>query len=151
MILPGNEYSTWIERRLLHQPCAASLRRDRSLVAWLYAPVSPRALATTRAPVMVDKSSTARLAERPSLVSLSRHILKKPLTSCATSGGKSCDAAPKTVHGHMCPSETAVPRNAFVHTRTGSGSFSNSSSMNLDVSSAQRRITAAASASFVGK
>src|SRR6202051_5312933 len=100
---------------------------------------------------MVDKNSAALLAESPSAVKLSRHILKKPLTSRATSGGRSCDAAPKTVQGHMCPSETAVPRNAFVHTRTGSESFSSSSSMYFDVSSAQRRMTAAASAPLVGE
>src|SRR6202035_5897234 len=89
---------------------------------------------------MVDSTSAALLGESPSATSLSKHILKKPFTSLATSGGKSCEAAPSTVQGHIRPSDNAVPRKAFVHTRTGSGSFSSSSSMNFEVSSAQRRM-----------
>ena len=34
---------------------------------------------------------------------------------------QSCDEAPSTVQGHICGSENAVPRKAFVQTRTGSG------------------------------
>jgi hypothetical protein len=91
------------------------------------------------------------LHDPPSSTSLSRHISKKPFTSAATSAGKSCEAAPSAVQGHMRPSDTAVPRKAFIQTRRGSGSFSSSASMNLEVSSAQRRTTAAARSSFVGK
>jgi hypothetical protein len=68
--------------------------------------------------VIVDKNFAASLAERPSAMSSSRHILKKPFTSLASCAGKSCEAAPSTVQGQVCPSESAVPRKAFVlHTR----------------------------------
>src|ERR1700737_4542472 len=130
---------------------AASRRPNKSLVARSYWAVSPRAFATTRAPVMVDSTSAALLGESPSATSLSWHILKKPFTSFATGSGRSCEAAPSTVQGHMRALEKAVPRKAFVQTRIGFGSFSSSLSTNSEVYSAQRRTTAAARSSFVGK
>ena len=47
--------------------------------------------------MIVDKNLAASLAARPSAMSLSRHILKKPFTSLATCVGRSCEAAPSTV------------------------------------------------------
>src|SRR5262249_42635540 len=73
--------------------------RINSVVARSYPPRSPSALATTIAPVMVANSSAALFGESPHATSLSRHILKKRFTSAATSGGRSNDPAPSTVHG----------------------------------------------------
>jgi hypothetical protein len=87
------------------------------------------------APVMVDNSSAAPFEERPAAISLSRHIWKNRFTSTATSRGKSKEAAPSTVHGHIRSAEWSVPRNARVHTLTGSGSFANSCSMSSATSS----------------
>src|SRR5262249_55486461 len=109
--------------------------RISSLVARSYAARSPRALARTIAPVMVANSSAALFGERPPVTSLSRHILKKRFTSAATSGGKSNDPAPSTVQGHIRSSECNVPRNARVHTFTGSESARSPRSINSAPSS----------------
>src|SRR5258706_4447458 len=75
--------------------------RTSPLVARSYAVLSSSALATTNAPVMVANNSAAPFDERPPATNLSRHILKKRLTSVATSLGKPNDTAPTTVAGHI--------------------------------------------------
>src|ERR1700756_5454461 len=100
--------------------------------------------------MIVDKNSVASSTDIPWASILSWHILKNRFTSAATGFGRSCEDAPRIVHGHMWAFENAVPRNALAQTRFGFGSFANSLSILPEVRSAQRRTTSAARSSFVG-